>query len=134
MKKITKILAVLIMAVMVVVTAAACGGSGSVVGKTFEFDKDASDFGEAEDIATLVFAMCDEFSIKFNNDGTCKVTISMSLLGETSSQEEDGTYKQDGSTVTIGSDSMGGEKDFKLEGGKLIMEDESGAKLVFSVK
>lgn len=133
MKKITKILAVLLMAVMVVITVAACSGSGSVAGKTFALDKDASDFGDAEEAAALVLSLCDEYSIKFNNDGTCKITISVSFLGESSSDERDGTYKQNGSTVTIDSEAMGGEQELKLEGGKLVMEGD-GAKAVFSAK
>ena len=118
----------------VAVTFAACsGGSGSVAGKTFEFDQDASDFGDAEDTATLLFSMCDEFSIKFNSDDTCKITITVSLMGESSTQEKDGTYKQDGTTVTINNEVIGGEQEFKLDGGKLILEGE-GAKAVFSAK
>lgn len=133
MKKITKILAVLLMAVIVVVSVAGCSGSSSVAGKTFALDKDASNFGDAEEAAALVLSMCDDFSIKFNNDDTCKITVSVSLLGQSASDEKDGTYKQDGSTVTIDSEAMSGKQEFKLEGGKLIME-ESGSKIVFSVK
>ena len=133
MKKVTKILSLLLI-VAVAVTFAACGGgSGSVAGKTFEFDSDASDFGEAADMATLVFSMCDEFSIKFNSDDTCKITITMSLMGESSTEERDGTYKQDGTTVTVDNEAFGGEQEFKLDGGKLVMEGD-GVKAVFSAK
>ena len=133
MKKVTKILSLLLI-VAVAVTFAACGGgSGSVAGKTFALDKDASSFGDAEEEAALILSMCDEFSIKFNSDDTCTITISLSLLGESASESQDGTYKQDGSTVTIDSDAMGGEQEFKIEGGKLVME-EVGSKIVFSAK
>lgn len=133
MKKITKILSVLLMLAVVAVTFAACGGNdGSVKGKTFELDKSATDLGDNEQVE-LVLSMFQEFSIKFNNDNTCKVKMTASLLGESQTEEADATYEQDGNKVTIKNSSSNETMDCTIEGGKLVMEQE-GVKLVFSPK
>lgn len=134
MKKVTKILSILFMVAFVTVTFAACSGNGSVAGRTFELDKDATDISGVEG-GELVLAMFKEFSITFNKDNTCKMKVTASLLGESQTEEQDGTYEQEDNKVkiTVKNNSSDQTTEFTVEGGKLIMEQQ-GVKLVFSPK
>lgn len=132
MKKITKILSVLLMVAVVALTFAACGGSGGVAGRTFVLDKDATDVSGVEG-GELVLAMFKEFSITFNKDNTCKITATVSLLGDSQTEDVDGTYEQDDNKVTIKENESKETIECTIDGGKLLMEQE-GVKLVFSPK
>lgn len=132
MKKITKILSVLLMVAVVALTFAACGGSGGVAGRTFVLDKDATDVSGVEG-GELVLAMFKEFSITFNKDNTCKITATVSLLGDSQTEDVDGTYEQDDNKVTIKENESKKTIECTIDGGKLLMEQE-GVKLVFSPK
>lgn len=133
MKKITKIMSVLLMAIVVAVTAAACS-SGSIVGKTFELNADASDMG-GEQMPAFFGVM--NWTIEFKSSDTCIMKMNASglasLLGADSSYssaEQECTYKLDGDSITfVGADNN--EMKMKLENGTLVME-EDGAKLVFT--
>lgn len=132
MKKITKILSVLLMVAFVTVTFAACSGNGSVAGRTFALDKDATDISGVEG-GELVLALFKEFSITFNKDNTCKMKVTASLMGESQTEEQDGTYEQEDNKVKITPNSSNQTIECTVEGGKLIMEQQ-GVKLVFSAK
>lgn len=138
MKKITKIMAVLLMAIVVAVTAAACGGSSSIVGKTFALNPDACDFGDSgNEAAALLGAV--EWTMYFKSESACVMKIDaggfaalIGAGGENASQEEECTYTKDGINITI-TDKAGTKMEMKLDGGAIVME-EDGAKIVFTAK
>lgn len=138
MKKITKIMAVLLMAIVVAVTAAACGSS-SIVGKTFELNPDACDFGDMVDEQQAAALDMMKWTMYFKSEDTCVMKLDLGGLaslmgssGEGASQEEECTYTLKDGVITI-TDKAGTDMEMKLDGSALVME-EDGAKIVFTAK
>ncbi len=119
MKRIAKYLIAMLAIALAVVTFAACGGD--VAGNTYTFDNvevsyasDVTDEEKAmmdETIASMKESMAGQ-TIAFGDDD--KVTMT------SSNYKQEGTYVQDGDTVTVTVDGV--ETELKVDGNKIIVE------------
>lgn len=120
MKKFLSIALVFVM----VFTLAGCGGEDTLVG-TWKLDGEAlsASLEGADDDAAFagaLLAMMD-YTMTFKADGTVEIT--MGAFGETETQN--GTYKTEGSTLTISNeDGTTNSSNYRIEGGVLYFESE----------
>lgn len=127
MKKTTSKLLSLLLALTLVLSLAACGGGGSsettdLTGTTWALSGGSQ--GDTEvDKATLEGLLGGEMTYSFEADGK----LVMALNGV----EVEGTWSQDGSTVTV--DVQGDTGTMTLNGDKLTIE-ESGVTVEFTQK
>ena len=89
---------------------------------------------EGMDMLALFQAMgasIDGIYLELLADGTFKLVMEIEIMGETQSDIQEGTYKVDGTTITLTVD----EEDVTatIDGAKITME-QAGAKLVFEKK
>ena len=136
MKKLTKTLAVSLIAVMAALALCACGSgsggssdsSGSLSGSTYVFSGYTVD---GEDQTELMTEMYSEMTLTFEDDGVCIQTITWSeeyaeLLGITDPVEQEGTYEEDGDSVTVTFESDEGDTvmEFTVDGDTLTMDED----------
>lgn len=136
MKKLTKALSVSVIAVMAALALCACGGSSgsssgdsdSLSGSTYAFSSYTVD---GEDQTELMTEMYSEMTLAFEDDGVCIQTITWSeeyaeLLGVTDPVEQEGTYEEDGDSVTVTFESDEGDTvmEFVIEDDTLTMDED----------
>lgn len=138
-----KALAVLFAVVMVVCVLTACGSktpSGTYVAKTINgkspIDYFTESFGGDKDTVLSMLGVDEKelnsnlMTMTFKKDG--KVTIGGLMMTIEGEGEAEGTWKLDGTKLTITVDDK--PEDFKFEKGKIIGTPDEGMEMVFAKK
>ncbi len=111
MKKFSKLFVVLALCLVAVFALAACGGT-SVVGDWVVEKAEVTYQGETEDMTAQYKSM----TLSIKEDGKC--------TSSANGQTMEGTWKQNGSKLTI-TDDKGTSTVFTVSNGKLVAEDAS---------
>ena len=134
MKKLSKALSLCLVSAFALTALAACGSSSgsssesALEGTTYAFTSYTVD---DEDQTELMTEMYSEMSLTFEADGVCVQTITWSeeyaeLLGITDPVEQEGTYEEDGDsvTVTFASDEGDTVMELTIDGDTLSMDED----------
>ena len=134
MKKLSKALAFCLVSAFALMALAACGSSSgsssesALEGKTYAFTSYSVD---GEDQSEVMTEMYSEMTLAFESGGVCIQTITWSeeyaeLLGITDPVEQEGTYEEDGDSVTVTFESDEGDTvmEFTIDGDTLSMDED----------